>query len=234
MRAWREEANGSSRRISARVAAPEHDVAVEVVDHARLVARARARRPGAARDARRRAGRRLEAEYRPVASAAASTAIALRVGAAAPRAAAGRAARCAPPTAGTGRARRGSRTSARPIRAASVVIRPRRRSRSSRARRGRRAAAASRRAPSRPLSAHAVGRAEVRDRSSRPRAGRISAWRREIAGVVEHDVAVAAAPDRRRRPAARAGAAHRRPAARARARAPAPPATGPPTRAEVL
>ncbi len=89
---------------------------------------------------------------------------------------------------------------------ASVFTRPRRRSPSSRARGGRRSAAAVRRAPA-AVDAHAVGRAEVRDRPA------VRAWPQlgvaaRDARVLEHDVAVAAASDRCR---PRVGTSSRRP-----------------------
>ncbi len=67
------------------------------------------------------------------------------------------------------------------------------------------------------VDAHAVGRAEVRDRPAVVAGPDLRVAARDP-GVVEHDVAVAAAPDRRRRAAARS---RRRPPTASSARAPA-------------
>ena len=177
-------------------------------------ARGRARPPAAARGRRSRRVPSVEAEYRPVASGGRLGRHRRRVGhAGAP--AAGRGGRCARPTAGTGRARRGSRTSARPIRARACSSELEDDLASSRARRGRPPCSGSRPRISRPLTTHAVGRAEVLDRPAVARRADLRVAARD-AGVLEHDVAVAAAPDRRRR---RAGPAARRPPTASSARA---------------
>ena len=143
----------------------------------RAAAARRRRRPGASRWTRR-AGR-----WRRRASAGA--------GAAAARGPAGR---CARPTAGTGTGRPGSRTSARPRPVELHAPTPPRRSAWSPSSIRSPAASGPRRATRRPLTSTPL----VEPRSSiaqPPPRGRISAWRRETFGVVEHDVAVAAAPD---------------------------------------
>ena len=212
-RAWREDANGSSRRISALLAAAEHG-AVDVVDHPRRRVRARARRRAAARGREvDRAERRSRVQAGGVGRQRRDP---LRRGerrrARSPRRSR---ARCAPPTAGTGRARRESRTSARRDTGAERW--------SSNfehdLRRAELDAVAGRHERVRPayrpaVEQHAVGRAQVGDRPAVRRGTDLGVAARDP-GVVEHDVAVAAAPDGAARGRAAAGGARPRRATRA-------------------
>ncbi len=215
------------------LAAPEHEVAVEVVDHPGLVAGCALddeprRAVGDVGAAERRGRVQAGARRRGIAPAR------LRrtpVGAAARRGDPG--ARCGRPTAGTGRGRRGSRTSARPIPAASVVHRSSKtisvEPSSMRSPGVQRLATANRLA----VDEHAVGGAEVLDRPAlggRADLGVVAG----DAGVVEHDVAVAAAADRSPPRAAAAGGGRRRAAARAAGARRGRPRRRPAHAAEVL